>query len=143
MAVSLVSIITERGLFGHPFYNLVAFGTTMDIIAVHEELVEAANLIQARFLYTSFLVEVAHGETRQDLESLDGAFAMDSDCNLFCVPFEKRIRLRDADYAMSNFEAYCQLFDALRGESDVLLDDVWEDYYAEHGLICFRLILSN
>ena len=143
MAVSFVSVISERELFDNPSQNLVAFATGPEVLSVHDELVAAADIIQARYLYASFLLEVSIEDSRQDIEKIDGAFAVDSDFNLFCVPFSKRLRMEDADYAISNFGAFCKLFDALRGDSDVLLDDVWEDYYAEHGLICFRLILSN
>lgn len=143
MAVSFVSVISERELFGNPNQNLVAFATGPDVLSVHADLVAAADIIQARYLYASFLLEVSIEDTRQDIEKIDGAFAVDSDFNLFCVPFSKRLRMEDADYAMSNFGTFCKLFDALRGESDVDLDDIWEDYFDTQGLICFRLVLGQ
>ena len=140
---TFISVISEREMFEHPFYNVVAFGTTQEIFAVHSALLDAADRIQARFPYTSFLLEVAIGETRQEVEQVGGAFAMDSIGDLFGIPLNKRFRLRDAEYTMSTFEVYCQLFEAMRGDDDFDIDAVWENVYMRWGLLCFRLVLGQ
>ena len=143
MSISFVSVINERELFGNPSYNVVAFSRDTDIFDKHANLLQAADIIQARYLYASFLLEASHADRGIDMESLDDAFEVSVGSNLFCVPFAKRSRLPDPDIALTDFATYCKLFDALRLDADTNPETVWNDCYKNRGLITFRLILSK
>ena len=143
MQFSFLSLITERPRFGNPIFNLAAFSDTADILEVHADLVAAADIIQSRFPYMEFLVEACPRLTRAQVEAIDNAFEISVDSNLFLLPFEQRVRLPDADYTLTNFLTYARVFDVLKGELEVDIDGLWEELYAQEGLICFRLILPN
>ena len=133
--MTFVSVITERELLGNSIFNLVAYAVDTSLFDVHDQLVAAADIIQARYRYTPFLLEASAGVDARQVEALDGTFEVSLRSGLYCVPFLKRPRLPDADYTMSDFQTYCKLFDALRGEGDVDLDDVWQDCYEQLSLI--------
>lgn len=140
--MSLVSVIEERELLGNSIFNLVTFGADTSLFEVQPQLILAADVIQARYRYTPFLLEASVGVSCALVERLDGTFAVELDSGLYCVPFDKRLRLPDADYTMVDFQTYCRLFDALRGEGAVDIDDVWQECYLEMGLITFHLVLQ-
>lgn len=139
--MDFVSVITERDMFDSAHYNVVAFGEGTDFLASHSQLLEAADLIQFRYLYANFLLEASADFSHKDLLSLDGAFEVAVGSNLFCVPFTKRLRLDDGTCAMTNFGIYEKVFDALRKDVGSM-EDVWEDCYQELGLVTFRLVLK-
>ena len=143
MSISFLSLVSERELFGNPSQNVVAFSESPQLMDVHAMLLDATDIIQARFLYAPFLLECADADDCREVAAHDGVFEVALDSGLYCIPFEKRLRLSDADYTMTDFMTYCNLFDALRGESDIDPDDVWEDCYDKRGLITFRLVLPN
>ena len=137
-----VSIITERELFDSPAHNVVCLAEGTDFLASHSQLLEAADLIQFRYLYANFLLEASADFRRSDLLSLDGAFEVDIGSNLFCIPFTKRLRLDDGTCAMTNFGTYAKVFDAQREDAGSM-EDVWEECFVEQGLITFRLVLDE
>lgn len=136
------TITTERPRSGHPRCNLVGFSSVSGLEKVQTALVDAADIIQSRFHYKNFLLEACSELSTADLEAVDDVFELALESNLFCVPFDARPKLPDADYLMTDFGTYCELFAALSGESDVDIDGVWEKCYAERGLLTFRLVLQ-
>lgn len=143
MSITFISVITERELYGNSAFNVVAFSESSGLLEVHDNLLQAADLIQSRYLYASFLLEASPASDRGAIEAIENVFAVDSARDLFCVPYAKRMLLPDAAFAITNFSTYTKLFTTLCGDSEVIdLDDVWEDCYENHGLLTFRLILT-
>lgn len=142
MQEQILSLFTERPQMGHNRAMVVAWGQDSSVFDVHAQLIVAADLIQKRFIHTSFLLEAHLGEdVSVDLPSVDGAFEVSLRSELFCVPFVQRQRLPEADVFLADICTYCKFFDALSGKTDADLDAVWEDYYEKTGLITFRLVL--
>ena len=142
MSISFVSLITERELFGSEDFNLVAFAEEPNILDIHSQLLDACDIIQARFLYTPFLLEASEDFTRTELETIEDAFEVNLESNLFCIPFNKRLKLSDGNCAITTFNAYCEVFSVLNGKREGDLDDLWEDLYENKGFLTFRLILK-
>ena len=144
MAMNFISVISERERFGNAGFNVVAFGEDTECLERHADLLAAADLIQSRFLYASFLLEASPDFSREALLATEDAFEVDIGSNLFCVPFARRMRLHEGTCAMATFGTYSRLFDALRGDSETVdVEEVWEDCFENHGLLTFRLILDE
>ena len=145
MTSTWISIIEEREYLNKPYDNIVSFGTDMELLHYHSQLVSAADIIQSRFFGTSFLVEgvVGDASAQRTLYAELDAFELTVGSGLYLVPFERRDALPDAVYSITNFHTYCGMFDILRGAVDADVDALWESLFAEEGFLTFRLILET
>ena len=141
--MTFISIITERPIYGTTDFNLVAYSMSPRLLDVHSQLVDAADIIQARYRFSSFLLEASFTDTADDIDAVNYAFELSRGSRIFCVPFDfNRQLLADAEFYLTDFQSYGQFFDALRGESDVDINEIWQKRYDTVGFMMFRLILS-
>ena len=149
MVGSFYSMIVEQRELAWVGENLVVFGAEPTVLELGDSLVEAADLVQARFLGCHFLVEVSMSSDASEMDAIDDAFEFAVDSDLWFVPFDERSRLPEPIGYFSDFKTYRQLFKMLAGPleptevDEVDIEGVWARLYAEAGLMTFRLILSN
>ena len=172
MKGSFFSMIVNRKSAGWIGENIVVFGTDSDILQVADRLADAVDVVQSRLLYAHFLIEVSDADVLEPLMELDDAFEFDAAARLWCISVEERSQLPEPIGYVSDFDTYCRMFRVMShvpehpdltpidiagsiqeadhqsdrfvdGDDEVDIDSFWSQLYAEEGLICFRLILSN
>ena len=137
------SIVTERPKLGHLRENLVGFSDSAKLLDVHDALIQAADVVQARYPYLKFLIETCDTVDAEACSAVRDAFEVYEGSGVFCIPFRERSRLSEGHHFMTDFETYCRVFDFLRNPDESGgLDDLWQYLHDEVGFLTFRLVLS-
>ena len=148
--IQFISAVVERPMFDLPALSVVLFAESVEVLEVQTELMEAVDIVQARYKHDRFLIEVCRDTTEAELEDIDSVFRFDAQVPLYCIPFVKRDRLPDARFFAADFSTYCWLWKEISGEAaahtdetPLELEEVLAEIYNTENFAFFRLVLSG
>ena len=148
--IQFISAVIERPMFDLPALNVVLFAESPEVLDYQEVIMEAVDVVQARYKYERFLIEVCMETTEAHFDVVETAFRFDLQLPLYCIPFAKRDRLPDAEFFAADFSTYCWLWRELSSEesahtdeSPLDMEEVWAEIYDTENFALFRLVLSG
>ena len=147
---NFISAVIVRPEFDSPTWNVVLFAESPDILEHRDVLMEASDIVHARYRWDRFLIEFCPDTSEADVLSLESAFQFDSFFPLYCIPYAKRDRLPDAKFFACDFITYTMMWKSIVGpdvwhtDTDAVdLDMFWDQLYDTENFALFRLVLPN
>ena len=139
MQPTLYTYFWERPLVAEATGNFACFSETLVEPHALLTLFESAVLVQSTFRYIPFFIEVGGmGREVQD------AFEVQIGSGLYCIPFEQRLHLPDAQQFIMDFTTYNQVYAQVQtGDTEIYLDGILSARQAQHGLIFCRLVVEE